>query len=76
MPQARLPISTALTAYGIDPLNTPETIQLEHTHTGIIIDQFIPLSTTTGDVLMHEREHGAAGEPVTVRRFFPHPTGE
>lgn len=66
-------LTATLRGYDIDPLNTPEVVELEYTRAGIIVDQFIPLSTTTGDVLMHEGDHGAAAGPVTVKRFFPHP---
>lgn len=67
------PFTTTLRQYGIDPMNTPEVVELESTRAGIVIDQFIPLSTAPGDILCHEGEHGAAVEPVTVKRFFPHP---
>lgn len=67
------PMTVALEAYGIDPLNTPESCTLEWTDMGIVVDQYVKQSDEPGDVLCHEGRGGVLVEPVTVRRFFPHP---
>lgn len=62
-----------LTAYGVDPARTPTELTLEWTPAGIVIDQFVTRGPEPADIVMHEGEHGSAVDPVTVRRFFPHP---
>lgn len=65
------PMRDALTAYGINPLRTPEAVEMTETQHGIIIDQY--LTDDTGELVFHEGDRGVGVEPVSVKRFFPHP---
>lgn len=66
-------MAQTLATYGADPKRTPPETTLEWTPTGIIVDQYVAPEGNPGSILMHEGEHGASTDPVTVRRFFPHP---
>lgn len=70
LPHTR-PMHDALTAYGVNPLTTPETVEMTETTYGILIDQY--LTDSDGALILHEGDQGVGVEPVTVKRFFPHP---
>lgn len=65
------PMGHAFTVYGINPLETPETVEMTETTHGIIIDQY--LTDAVGELILHEGDRGVGEEPVIVKRFFPHP---
>lgn len=67
-------MAQTLATYGADPKRTPPETTLEWTPTGSILDQYVTTGPEPADIVMHEGEHGAPAVPVTVRRFFPHPT--
>lgn len=67
----RRPILEALEAYGVRDY-VPETTTLTHAHDGVILE--VMATGPDGDLLFHEDQDGAV-DPVTVRRFYPHPTG-
>lgn len=69
-------MAQTLTAYGADLNRIPPQTVLAWTPAGIILDQYAVPDGNPDGILMHEGEHGASTEPVTVRRFYPHPTGE
>ncbi|OFT62574.1 hypothetical protein HMPREF3159_03415 [Brachybacterium sp. HMSC06H03] len=59
----KTPLTEALEAYGIDPLNTPQETLVEHTKDYISIDQFIrddageTVLNDEGDDLLRTRVH-------------------
>lgn len=70
LPHTR-PMHDALTAYGIDPLMTPETVEMTETTYGLLVDQY--LTDGDGALILHEGDRGVGDKPVIVKRFFPHP---
>ena len=70
-PRPRRPFLEALEAYGVRDY-VPETTTLTHTHDGVILE--VMATGPDGDLLFHE-DQGGAVDIVTVRRFYPHPTG-
>ncbi len=69
-------MAQTLTAYGADLNRIPPETVLAWTPAGIILDQYAAPLDAPDDILMHEGEHGTPTDPVTVRRFFPHPEPE
>lgn len=69
-------MAQTLTAYGADLNRIPPETVLAWTPTGIIITQYVNPDGDPDGILMHDGEHGDPTEPVTVRRFFPHPATE
>lgn len=67
----RRPILEALEAYGVRDY-VPETTTITHTDDGVILE--VMATGPDGDLLFHEDQDGAV-DIVTVRRFYPHPTG-
>lgn len=65
------PITRALQAYGIDPMNTPQEVRLAHLPHGIEISQFA--RDDHGEMIV---DPGQAPDSVELRQrraFFPHP---
>lgn len=69
-------MAQTLTAYGADLNRIPPETVLGWTPAGIVIAQYVAPEGDPDGILMHEGEHSTPTDPVTVRRFYPHPTAE